>query len=364
MQARDTTSGGAMYRQAMRQAALNSMNMSKGEVRSYSITRALRQAAYGEALQGYEAEVDAEVTRQFGDRKSANSVRIPTGIPLTRDLTAGTASAGGYLVGTDNLGGSFIDVLRNRLVTVAMGATLLPNLRGNVTIPKQTGAATAVWLATEASTITESQQTLGQISMTPKNVGGYTEVTRQLLLQSIPAADAMVMNDLAKVIGLAVDLAAMSGSGASGEPTGIINTAGIGSVSGTSLAYAGLLEFQSDLGNALIDSKRVGYVTTPAVGALLLQRQRFTSTDSPLWEGNLLEGKISGFRAMTSNGVPSAKMIFGNWEDLLIGEWGVLEIETNPFANFQGGIIGIRAIQSVDIAIRVAQSFSVASAIT
>ena len=124
------------------------------------------------------------------------------------------------------------------------------------------------------------------------------------------------------------------------------------------------MEFQSDLGNALIDSKRVGYVTTPAVGALLLQRQRFTSTDSPLWEGNLLEGKISGFRAMTSNGVPSAKMIFGNWEDLLIGEWGVLEIETNPFANFQGGIIGIRAIQSVDIAIRVAQSFSLATAIT
>jgi HK97 family phage major capsid protein len=281
-----------------------------------------------------------------------------------RDLTAATASAGGYLVGTDNLGGSFIDMLRKNAVTARMGATFLTGLHGNITIPKMTAGGTAYWLTNEATAITEGNQTLAQISMSPKNVGAYTEVSRQLLLQANPSADAMVMNDLAKTVALAVDAAAISGTGTAGQPTGITNTAGIGSVTGTSLAYAGVMEFQTGLLSSNVIADKPGYVTTPTVAALLMQRQRFTSTDSPLWSGNVLEGKLCDFPALSSNQMAAGTMIFGAWEHLLIGEWGYLEIATNPYANFQGGIIGIRAIQTVDVALRHAAAFSLASSIT
>src|SRR5690606_33415540 len=99
-----------------------------------------------------------------------------------RDLTAAGPSGGGYLVATEAQG--FIEILRNRSVAFRMGARRLSGLSGNVTIPKQTGAGTAYWLATEASPATESNQTFGQVALTPKTASAYTEISRNLLLQS------------------------------------------------------------------------------------------------------------------------------------------------------------------------------------
>lgn len=279
-----------------------------------------------------------------------------------RDLTVATPSAGGYLVETQNM--SFIELLRNQSVLMAMGATRLSGLTGNVNIPKQTGAETAVWLANEASTITESALTLGQLALTPKTVGGYTELSRLLTLQSSPSAEALVMASLARTIALAVDAAGINGAGSGGEPQGIIGTSGVGSVTGTSLAYADIIEFQTDVAasNALSDAS--GYVTTPAIAGLLKERVKFSGTASPIWEGKLLSGSVDGYRAMASNQMPTANMLFGDFSQVIIGEWGMLEVEVNPFANFQAAISGIRAIYTVDVGVRIPAAFSLATSIT
>lgn len=346
---------------------LDQLGVTSREERRYSLSRALLAVGTDASPSGYEAEIDQAMRREFKIEPRTNGgIFIPTGVALTRDLTAGTPSAGGYLVGTDNIGESFIDLLRNKLVAVAMGAQLMTGLRGNVTIPKQSASATAYWLANESTTITESQPTLGQVALSPKNVGAYTEFSRQLLLQSNPSVDRMIANDLARVVGLAIDAASINGSGASGQPTGIINTAGIGAVVGTSIDYAKVLEFQTDVAaaNALIDGPTCGYVTTPTVAGLLKQRYAVASTYSPLWEGNLVEGKVAGMRAMASGQMPAGSMLFGDWSQLILGEWGMLEIASNPFANFQSGLIGIRAMQTVDIAVRMPGAFSYASSVT
>lgn len=279
-----------------------------------------------------------------------------------RDLTVGTAGAGGYLVATNNVG--FIEILRNRSVVSRMGARRLPGLQGSVTVPRQSAAGTAYWLSTEATAITESQQTFVQMALSPKNVGAYTEISRQLLLQSSPGAEGIVTDDLAQVVAIAVDLAALNGSGASGQPTGVINTSGIGAVTGTSLGYAGVLEFQTDVAGSNVMPTAGGYVTTPAVSSLMMQRARFSNTDTPLWVGNIWDGAMAGFPAMSSNQVPSANMLFGDWQELVIGEWGVLEVEVNPYANFAAGIIGVRAIYSMDVGVRRPFAFSLATSIT
>ena len=151
-----------------------------------------------------------------------------------RDMST-AANGGGYLVETVNDAASFIELLRNRTVVGELGATILSGLKGNITIPKQTAAGTAYWLSNETTSATESNQTIGQLAMSPKTVGAYTEYSRQLMLQSAPAIDMLIMNDLARVLAIAVDLAALEGNG-SGAPVGIANTSGIGSVTGTSLA--------------------------------------------------------------------------------------------------------------------------------
>jgi hypothetical protein len=95
-----------------------------------------------------------------------------------------------------------------------------------------------------------------------------------------------------------------------------------------------------------------------------MARQRFSSTDTPLWEGNLWNGQMAGFPAMSSNQMASGTMLFGDWSQVVVGEWGVLEVEVNPYANFQAGIIGIRALVSMDVGLRYAAAFSYGAAMT
>ncbi len=279
-----------------------------------------------------------------------------------RDLTVASAGGGGYLVGTENMG--FIDLLRNLSVAFNMGARRLSGLTSSVTIPRLSAAGTAYWLASESTAATESQQTFQQVALSPKTAAGYTEISRQLLLQSSPGAEGIVTDDLAKIIALAADLAVLNGAGSNGEPDGIIDYSGTGSVAAGSLNYAAALEFQTDLADSNVMPSSGGYVTTPSVAALAMQRVKFTSTASPLWEGSVWNGNMCGFRAMSSKQIPSATMIFGDWSEVVVGEWGVLEVEVNPYANFQAGIIGVRCMYSMDVGFRRPYAFSIMKTIS
>ncbi len=341
------------------------VGLTNTEAQRYSVLKAVRAMVDRDWSQaGFEREVHQAICKRAGVAEAPNGgFYLPYEVQK-RDLTAGTPSAGGYLVATDNLGGSFIDLLRNRTLLARLGATMLTGLQGNVTIPKQTAGGTAYWLTNEATAITESSQTLGQLALSPKNVGAYTEVSRQLMMQSSPAADAMIMNDLAKVLGVAIDLAGFEGSGASGQPTGISATAGIGSVTGTTIAYSGIVEFQTDVAGSNALAQNCAYVTTPSVAALLKQRVKVASTWSPIWEGNILDGNVDGFTAASTLQLTAASMIFGDFSQVVIGEWGMLELALNPYANFAAAISGIRAIQTVDVGVRYAGAFSRATSIT
>lgn len=345
------------------------LGLSDKETQRFSMFNAIRAVADKNwSHAGFELECSREIAKRLNKITDPNKFYVPVevqqrALPMRRDLTVASASGGGYLVETANM--SFIELMRNRSVVYSMGARRLAGLVGSVTVPKQTGAATAVWLSSESATATESAQTFGQMAMSPKSVGAYTEISRQLMLQSSPDAEGIVSSDLATVCALAIDVGALRGAGSGGEPQGVVGTSGVGSVTGTSLAAAGVLEFQSDVaaGNLLTDS--FGYVTTPAVAALLMVRPELPTTGTTrLWQGSMLNGSLFGMRAMASSQMSSATMLAGDFSQIVIGEWGVLEVEVNPYANFQAGIIGVRAMVSIDVGVRYGAAFSYASSIT
>lgn len=348
------------------------VGLSNKEIRNYSLNRAI-QSILGHGnwdKAGLEFEAHKAIRDKLNRDCGKNSFFVPVevqergaGTMEKRDLTVASSPGGGYLVETSNQG--FIDILRNRSVAMAMGARRLTGLQGNLTVPKQTAAATAYWLSSESSTITEGSLTLGQMALSPKTVGAYVEISRQLLLQSSPSAEQVTMTDLAAQLALAVDTAAINGSGSSGQPLGILGTSGVGTgPSGTSLDYANVLKFQSDVAGANALTSSCGYVTTPTVAGLLMARTPFTYANRAIWDGSMLDANVAGFRAMSSNQMPTATMLFGDWLQLVIAEWGILEVEINPVANFQAGIVGVRAIYSVDIGVRYAGAFSKVSSIT
>lgn len=340
------------------------LGLNDKETRSYSVLRAIQALVSGTwEKAGFERECHQSLEKRIGTAKNGGFY-VPYEVQK-RDLTVGTANAGGYLVATDNLAGSFIDLLRARAKTVQLGANFMPGLQGNVTIPKLTGAATGYWLATEGTAITESQQTIGQLALSPKTLGAYTELSRLLMLQSNPAADNLVMSDFAKVMALAIDLAVINGSGAAGQPLGIIGTAGIGAVTGTSLNLAGIVEFETDVATANADVATLAYLTTPAVRGLLKSRDKTgTTVGNYVWGGTTMDNMLNGYRAEVSTQVPAANMLFGDFSQVVIAEWGTLEIALNPYAAFTSGVTGIRAFQTCDVGIRQATAFSLATTIT
>ncbi len=342
-------------------ASAAAIGMENKEVRRYSLMKAIRASATGDWSNAtLEREASQEVAKRTGrDGRTANSFFMPYEVQQ-RDATVG--GTGQYLVATQNQ--SFIELLRNRMVAYQMGATRMSGLVGNVTIPKQTVGATAYWLSTETTSITEGNQTFAQLALTPRTVGAYTQISRLLQLQSSPDAESLILSDLAKQVAIAADLAVLYGTGTE-QPTGITQTASIGTLaSGTSFDMADILEFQTDVaGNNALNSS-FGYVTTPAIAALCLTRTTFTGSAKALWEGSVLDGMMGGFKAMASNQMTAATMLAGSWDTCVVGEWGVLELAVNPNDNFAQGLTGLRAMFTMDVGVKYAGAWSYGTSLT
>ena len=288
---------------------------------------------------------------------------------MQRDMSVGTANAGGNLVATDLLAASFIDLLRNRMVLAGLGATVLDGLTGNVAIPSQTAGASTYWVA-EATAVTESQAVFGQVVMTPKTVGMFTDYSRKTLLQTTPAIEALVRADLASGIAVEIDRVGLAGSGSGAEPTGIINTGGIGAVAGgtngAAPTYANMVALEEAVAIANADVGAMSYVTNAKMRAQLKLTQVFASTNGvPVWQGN----EVNGYRAAVTNGMPStltkgsasgicSAIAFGNFSDLLMGFWSGLDLILDPYALATAGGRRIVALQDCDVKVRRAASFA------
>ena len=276
---------------------------------------------------------------------------------MARTLTAGTATDGAELVATDLLAGSFIDVLRNASMVMAAGATTLPDLVGNVAIPRKTTGSTGGWLATEGADGAESEPQFDQVTLTPKTVAAWLEYTRQLVQQSTPGIEALVRMDLAMGLATTLDTAALYGTGSSGQPTGISLTAGINTptaFAGVNPTYAEVIAMESDVAtdNALMGS--LSYMLRPDMRGVLKSTEKASGTAQFVWEpGNTL----NGYSTFVTNQVVAGDVFFGNWSDLLIGMWGGLDMLVDPYSNSKSGKIRVSVFQSMDLAVRHPVSF-------
>lgn len=346
------------------------VGMTKTEVKRYSLMRALNALANpsdaaAQRAAAFERECSDAVSSKLG--KSARGFFLPHDVQK-RDLVVGTASAGGNLVATDLLAGDFISLLRNAMVIMGMGTRMLTGLNGNVAIPRQNGAGTAYWVA-ESNAPTESQQAFDQVTMSPKTVGAFTDISRKLLAQSSLDVEALVQQDLATVLGLAIQQAAINGSGASNQPSGLltlITPSVAGGTDGAAPTWAHMVELETDVSVANADVGTLSYLTNAKVRGKLKGTSKVSGQNGFVWEGG--DTPVNGYRAAVTNAVPSnltkgsgsnlSAVIYGNFADLLIGMWGTLDLMVDPYSLSTAGSVRVVALQDVDVAIRHAESFA------
>jgi len=346
------------------------LGLSNSESKRYSLFNAIRYLKFRtpelREKAAFELECSQAVAKRI-DRGMTSNLLVPSEVlerPLPeeavkRTMTTIPGSKGGYLVNVQNMG--FIDILRNRSVAMAMGSRVLSGLQGNVTFARQTGKVSITWQAGEATSVTAADQALGQLSMTPKTCIAITDISEQLLAQSSLSAEAFVMADLAADVAIdGVDAAVINGTGGA-QPLGIKNSTGVTTGQDAAAAtYAKILAFPATAGGSNAIRGNPGWVTNIAGAAVLMQKFRVANTDTPLWEGNLMNGSLVGFNAMSSEQLASANLIFGSWDEVVIGEWGVLELSTDTGGTrFNTATVGIRAMWMVDVMIRYPQAFVV-----
>jgi HK97 family phage major capsid protein len=349
----------------------------KSEMSQFSFGRALAVLSNHQPLDGREAELQAELTNVMGGRRSEGFYMPVNSLFETRtDMITGTDSIGGYLVGTEHRPDMFIDSLSNATIVKDLGATVITGLQGDIAIPRLDTGLTASWVA-EGSAASESNATIGQVSLSPKQITANATWSRKLLVQSLPGIEQLARQDIMRQLALAIDLAAINGSGASNQPRGILNVTGIGSVAlgtnGAAPTYSAVSSLVKEVAtdNALMGN--VAFMGNSAVSHKLRTTAKVSSTDSVMIQEE--PDKLLGYKYGETNQVPSdltkgsgtdlSALIIGNMSDLLIGEWGVIEVIVDPYTEADTGNVRIAAHGFVDIAVRHAQSFaSIADMIT
>ena len=327
------------------------IGMGNKEVKEYSLRRAILQASEGK-LDGVELEASDELEKRFG--QPAKGFYVPNDI-FRRDLTATGGDDGDQLVAEDLQ--DYIPALSAAPVVVQLGARVLSGLSSNVAIPKG-GSMSAAWLTENADTA-ESTMTFSQITLSPKRISALGELSKQLLVQASYDVESIVRSDILLQLSLAIDSAAISGDGSGGAPTGITNTSGIATQSfSTAFTHANVIDMESDVATANALSGSLGYLMTPSGRGSMKQTVLDSGSGRFIMEGNTL----NGYQAGISTQVPSDTLIFGDFSQVIVAEFGAgADIIVDPYTKASTGLTRVHVQRFADVALRHGEAFSVCS---
>lgn len=365
------------------------LGLSDNEQKRYSVLRALNAAVTGNWKgAGFEKECNDFIANQRDKDAGLNGFYIPVydlrvsreAAKSGRSAVFGKSERATYATSTSNVGGvavetqiypDMIDYLRNIPLVAQFGAKFWSGLEGNLDILRQLTYTNVGWIA-EDDSLPEGNATFGSFGLRAKDVGAWSRITRRMLLQSSIDIENFVREELILGIALEIDRAAIHGTGIGNEPRGIINTPGIGSVAlganGAIPTWDAIVRLETLVAkqNALMTN--VGYMTTPdARGKLKTTLKAAAASSEFIWQdsgqmtpsGNL--GTLNGYQAGATNQVRSdltkgtgtllSAIIFGNWSEVIIGEWGFMKIDVNPYGDldFLKDAIKVKAIHTLDI---------------
>jgi HK97 family phage major capsid protein len=353
----------------------------KREVKNYSFLKAIRMAMDGKLdgkEDGFYIEMHQEAekeARAAGIKNGISGFGIPGFVVNEKRILTATGTTavsldqGGVSIPTELRG--FIEYLKDALVVQQLGAQMLTGLQGNISIPRGKTIATAAWEGENDDT-DETSPTFESVTASPHRLAAYAQLSKQLIMQSSLPMEAYIQGLLAYAVANKLESAAITGTGLNDIPKGILNTTGIGTVAiaavGGPPLYTHLLalEKEVDIDNALMG--KLGYLMNAKVkaklkntkldagsGLFLLGQDSKTLNTYPYAVTNLVPSNLT-----KSTGADLSAMIFGNFEDLIMCQWGGLDItvDSTSLAMAKAGKVGIVINSFWDIIIRHAASFA------
>jgi HK97 family phage major capsid protein/HK97 family phage prohead protease len=349
------------------------------EQRAYSLGALVRAQVSGDWKgAGMEREMHEEIVRRTG--KESQGYYVPdfawrSGVMTT----AATGAISGENITADFVptvqrGDLFIEALRARQVLGGLGVNYMGGLTNRIRIPRLSGAQAS--FVEEAGNVTDQSQTDSSVVLEPRTFGAFVEISRLLAMESVPSIEQVIRNDLLNSMADRLEYYAINGTGSGGQPTGLLNTAGVGNLdisadgSVADLTWADLVALVKivEAANGVISPNALGWLSHPAVKAKMASTAKVSGTDSIMLL-NEPWNAMYGYRASFSSNVPTdldpgdggndaSALVFGDYSQMMIGLFNAPSILVNPYAGDKSGTVRITVLQEVDVAVRNGESFA------
>lgn len=351
----------------------NSIGMNEREIADFSMFRLIRASQRGASRTDIDAatmELEAvAAAAENQENQRNNGITLPTdvldqfvtpemsramGMPMQRTLLAGTDTA---LIPTEHRAQSFIELLRNAAVTMQAGVRTLPGLSGNVDIPRMATSAGATWISAEHGDSTDGEPTFDTVQLSPKDISVSVPMSRRMRQQSSPAIEGLVRMDIVQSMALGIDIAVIEGSGALGQPTGVLNQAGVAKTAtwaGVNPTWAESVLLETTVANSNALTGSLAYIGRTNLRGALKTTAKDTGSGLFVMEGN----SLNGYPFLATNSITDGNLYFGNWADAMLGMWGGLDLVFDDATLAAKNGLYIRAFQTADVAIRHAESFA------
>ena len=319
------------------------------EGRSFSLIKFFDEIVSGKGLTGLEKKVSdmgAEEYQRLG-YKPKGHVLPSAYLRASAGQNYTTPADGGNLIQT--AAPRYIEQLKERMVLTQLGATVLGDLVGTVPFIDST-TFKGGWGA-EGATANVEKIEYSKITLTPHRNWVVGAFSKDLLRQTSLDVERQLQDKILDAHAQLIETAAIAGTGENNQPTGILKTAGIttiaGGTNGAALTWKNVVKMETAIQTNNANKGRLAYLTNAKVYGALKTAEKAANTGRFLLDGDFKA--LNGYPIEWSNLVPAnntkgtgnnlSAIIYGNFQDLVIAQWGGLDIVVDPYSlSLQGDV--------------------------
>lgn len=320
--------------------------INKKTMEKFSLLKVINDVANNRQLDERAQEVVTAGIAEMRKAGQSYSGQIVLPIEERANIQATVATAGQENVAEDKLG--ILEPLRANLVLVQAGASYMTGLIGNVSIPVYSGSNVA-W-AGEVAAATDGAGKFSEVNLEPKRLTAYIDVSKQFLIQDSNSAEEMLKRDIVSAIASKLEATILgSEAGSATQPAGMLNAVVADS---NAITYKDIVKMEADLEAKNVRGD-IKFIVSPSAKADLKTTDKGTDTGKYLMEGN----EVNGYPVLSTSAVAGKGVIFGNFADLVIGQWGGIDLTVDPYTQAANGKVRLVINAYFDAKPRRADSF-------
>lgn len=334
----------------------------------FSLRRALLNAARGAGQHDAELQVmerAAEMHRKSGCDDLAGQIHIP--LEQRALFTAATEAATGVVVDEEKM--EMLLPLEANLVLSKAGARLMTGLQGNIYFPKFSGVE--VYWEEENATAKDAGGSFSKGSVfTPKRLTATAKFSKQLLIQDSVGVEALIRQSIAQAMAQKIEQTAFSKEMLSAAaPTGIFYNKEVDVEGAMSWANVVGLETKMASQNALFGN--LAYIMRPELfGVAKTKVKDASGAGGFVFDGSGNgSGILNGYKAVATtnmatglgDGSDEHGIVFGNWADFFLGQWGALDLVVDPYSGKNESILEVTITMWANMGVIRPESFAVGS---